>query len=240
MPKKPVKFNAGVDLFADPAPRRPRGRPPGPGKPQPQKRRPIRESNQNVTGSVNYILNNNNMSSTDDKKEPEIIESIDQVLETIDLSGKLTPQEAKFVEYHLIKQESVKRSLILAGYTIEPDSTMYFRGRKILQKLEQSTDDHRKILRAVGAGEVAVAQGLLALARDQNAGAVARVAAYTTLGKMLGMSKDVIEGRKGITIIIEGPRGERTEVPPPGPQQPVHPQLPGQVYPPGRAITITE
>ena len=178
----------------------------------------------------------------DKEKEPEIVESVDQVLQTIDLKGKLTEQEGKFIEYHLIKGEPVRRALILADYPVEPDSTMYFRGRKIVQKLEASTDDHRKILRAVGAGEVAVAQGLLMIARDKNAGAVARVAAYTTLGKMLGMSKEVIEGRKGITIVIEGPRQERATIPPPGgghapaPQ----PQIPGPVYPPGKAITITE
>jgi hypothetical protein len=180
----------------------------------------------------------------DNKNEPEIIESIDQVLQTIDIKGTLTAQEGKFIEYHLIKGEPVRKALILAGYPPEPTSTMYFRGRKILQKLEQNADDHRKILRAVGAGEVAVAQGLLALARDPNAGAVARVAAYTTLGKMLGMSKEVIEGRKGITIIIQGPRQEQATIPPPGggppPAAPEQRQIPGQVYPPGKAITITE
>ena len=182
------------------------------------------------------------MSFIDDRKEPEIVQTIDQVLESVNIKGKLTEQEGKFIEYHLIKGEPVRRALILEGYPVEPDSTMYFRGKKILQKLEQNTDDHRKILRAVGAGEVAVAQGLLALARDQNAGAVARVAAYTTLGKMLGMSKEVIEGRKGITIIIEGPRGERATVGPgpAGPAAAPQQQLPGPVYPPGKAVTITE
>jgi len=230
MPKKAEKFQAGVDLFAEPAPRRPRGRPPGPEKAKSRNRPPKTTPNQHLSPSFNNILNNNNMSIMDDRKQPEIVQSIDQVLDSIDIKGKLTEQEGKFIEYHLIKGESVKRALILAGYPVEPNSTMYFGGRKILQKLEQNTEDHRKILRAVGAGEVAVAQGLLELARDRNSGAVARVAAYT----MLGMSKEVIEGRKGITIIIEGPRqGERVAIPPPGGgQAPGQQQIPGHVYPP--------
>jgi len=182
------------------------------------------------------------MSFIDDRKEPEIVQTIDQVLESVNIKGKLTEQEGKFIEYHLIKGEPVRRALILEGYPTEPDSTMYFRGRKILRKLEENEDDHRKILRAVGAGEVAVAQGLLNLARDPKTGAVTRVAAYTTLGKMLGMSKEVIEGKHGITIIIEGPRQDRVTIPPPGGPDPAPPerQLPGQVYPPEKAITITD
>jgi len=242
MPKKPMKFQAGVDLFAEPAPRRPRGRPPGPGKPGQRKRPQKAKENQNVSPQFNNILNNNNMRFIDNIEEPEVIDKIDQVLSTINLFGQMTEREGKFLEYNLIQGKSIKSSLILAGFPIEPDSTMYFRGRKILQKLEQNTEDHRKIARAVGAGEVKVIRGLLELAEDKNSGAVARVAAYTTLGKWLGMSKEQLAERKGITIIIEGPRqGERAAIPPPSVgQAPGQPQIPGPVYPPGKAITITE
>jgi hypothetical protein len=57
---------------------------------------------------------------------------------------------------------------------------------------------------AIGAGEVAVTVGLLHLARTAES-EVARMAAYTTLGKMLGMQKEVVEGQRGITIVIQGP-----------------------------------
>jgi hypothetical protein len=79
----------------------------------------------------------------------------------------------------------------------------------------------------IGAGEVAVTVGLLHLARTAES-EVARMATYTTLSKMLGMQKEVVEGRKGITIVIQGPMQQPVEVGPPPVGQPA---LPGPALP---------
>jgi hypothetical protein len=96
---------------------------------------------------------------------------------------------------------------------------------------------------AIGAGEVAVTVGLLHLARTAES-EVARMAAYTTLSKMLGMQDEVVEGRKGITFVIQGPMQQPVEVGPPPVGQPA-PVLPAPASPypespvPGPPIQIT-
>jgi len=168
--------------------------------------------------------------------DPEILD-LEAQTDKIDCKSALTLQEQIFLDLHLIEKKAIKDAMIQAGYQNLPERTIYFRAKKILQKYEAKERDHRFIMRTIGCGEVAVISKMWEEAQNAQS-AVARVQALTTLGKWLGLAKEIVEGRQGITIIIEGPRGERTEVPPP--QQPVHPQLPGQVYPPGKAITITE
>jgi hypothetical protein len=70
-----------------------------------------------------------------------------------------------------------------------------------LIKYESRTEDHRKIFRAIGAGEVAVAQGLLKLATTAKSEMV-RLNAWATIAKCLGLAKEVTESVEGIQIII--------------------------------------
>ena len=106
---------------------------------------------------------------------------------------------------------------------------------------ETQTEDHRIIMRAIGAGEVAVAAGLFQLARTA-ASEVARVAAYTTLSKMLGMQKEILQGSEGVTVIIQGPDAcVQVNAGAPGPALPA-PTQPAYQHPqptmPGKPITI--
>jgi hypothetical protein len=74
------------------------------------------------------------------------------VVKEVDLKiEKMRPQELKVIEYHLVKGESVKRAINLGGYQYEVEGTLYFWARKILEKLEENTEDHQKIMQAVGA-----------------------------------------------------------------------------------------
>jgi len=168
--------------------------------------------------------------------DPEILD-LEAQTDKIDCKSALTLQEQIFLDLYLIEKKAIKDAMIQAGYQNLPERTIYFRAKKILHKYEARARDHRFIMRTIGCGEVAVISKMWEEAQNAQS-AVARVQALTTLGKWLGLAKEIVEGRQGITIIIEGPRSDRTEVPPP--VQPVHPQLPGPGYPPGKAITITE
>ena len=96
--------------------------------------------------------------------------------------------------------------MILAGYKGYHPNYLYQLGTKIINKNECQADDHRKIFRAVGAGETAIAQGLLHLAQNAKSEMV-RLNAWTGLAKCLGLTKEVLEGVEGIQIVINSSRG---------------------------------
>ena len=72
------------------------------------------------------------------------------------------------------------------------------------QKLPRlKAQDHRIIARALGAGEVFVIKGLMDLAKNSTSGIVKR-AALADLAKILGLTKEQLDGAGGVTIIFEG------------------------------------
>jgi hypothetical protein len=107
--------------------------------------------------------------------------------------------------------------MILAGFEGYHPNSLYRLGRKIVQKYEHQAGDHRKIFRAVGAGETAIAMGLLYLAQNVKSEAV-KLNAWATLAKCLGHTKEVVEGVEGIQIVINSSRTLRE--PKPGQHRP--------------------
>ena len=94
---------------------------------------------------------------------------VDRVDSKSDLKANMTQRELKFLEIYLTGKHNIDKAMILAGYEGYHPNSLYRLGRKIVQKYEQQAGDHRKIFRAIGAGEIAVAQGLLNLARTPRA-----------------------------------------------------------------------
>jgi hypothetical protein len=261
MPKRSIAQEPGHDPLAEKPPRYTRRRPAGPQTPphaaRPPKKARTRKADRDgpslegTSQALNNILINNiyrEVVSIGDVKKDNVTDSqailreLDDIIKEIDIRAKkLSIQELKFLELHLVKGETIKRAMLLAGYEIpKVEGTLYWRAKRIIRKLEMSAADHRAIMRAVGAGEVAVTAGLFALARSKDTPAVARVAAYTTLAKMLGMEKDIIQGTQGVTIVIQGPDGQEAALRPAPPGAPGLPAADPLTRPPGKPIQITD
>ena len=80
----------------------------------------------------------------------------------------------------------------------------------------------------MGAGEVFVANGLIKLAKTSNSDIV-KLNAYAQIAKILGLTKEQLEGAGGITLIFESAEGAQVQVIGPGaPPMPAAPAaLPG-------------
>jgi hypothetical protein len=131
---------------------------------------------------------------------------VDRVDSKSDLKANMTQRELKFLEIYLTGKHNIDKAMILAGFEGYHPNSLYRLGRKIVQKYEHQAGDHRKIFRAIGAGEVAVAQGLLKLAQNAKSEMV-QLNAWTALAKCLGLTKEILEGVEGIQIIINSNRG---------------------------------
>jgi DNA-binding Lrp family transcriptional regulator len=172
--------------------------------------------------------------------DPEIL-NLETETERIDCKSALTLQEQIFLDLHLIEKKAIKDAMIKAGYQNLPDRTIYFRAKKILQKYEAKVGDHRKIMRAMGYGETGILQMLIDSAENAKS-EIVRLNARIVLAKCLGLQKEVIEGREGVTVIIQGiqdqgqPAKPVLSAPPalPGPQPYNHPQPSA----PGKPIQI--
>jgi hypothetical protein len=93
--------------------------------------------------------------------------------------------------------------MILAGYGNLHKDTRYKLARKITQKYEQGVGDSRKILRAAGLGEIAIAQKIIELMKCDSK--TVQVRACELAAKCLGMTKEAgVEVNQGITIVIKG------------------------------------
>lgn len=134
------------------------------------------------------------------------------------LKDQMTLKELKFIGYFLTGENTIEKSMILAGYDGYHQKSLYRLGRKIVEKYESQVDDHRKLARAMGAGETLVFKTLLELIKSKNERI--KLDATVNLAKILGLTKEQLEGPGGVTIIFEGP-----EVQVPGPGAP--PALPG-------------
>jgi len=122
------------------------------------------------------------------------------------LSGQLTMMELRFIEFYLTGDLTVDKAMESAGYKGYHRKSLYRLGRKIVEKYENQAGEHRKTFRAVGAGEVSVAQGLLKLATTAKSEMV-RLNSWIAIGKILGLTQDVVAVNQGIQIVIKG-RGD--------------------------------
>jgi hypothetical protein len=102
--------------------------------------------------------------------------------EKFDLKDQLNLKEQRFIELYLTGDLTVDKAMESVGYVGYHKKSLYRLGRKIVEKYEWSTGDHRKIFRAIGAGEVAIAQGLLNLAQNAKSEMV-RLNAWATIAK---------------------------------------------------------
>jgi len=138
---------------------------------------------------------------------PGIIDvSNEDCLDNCDLAGNMTLKEFKFVEIYLSGQISLYKAMILAGYEEYSETYRARLGTKIIRKYECQTDDHRKIMRALGWGEVRVIQSLIEAATGFKSEQV-RLNARLGLAKCLGIQKEVLEGVEGIQIVINTKKG---------------------------------
>jgi len=155
-------------------------------------------------------------------------ETLAEDMET-DLKTEMTLKELRFLELHASGEHTVEDSMKLAGYEGYHQSYLYKLARKIIQKYEQGAGDARKIMRAVGVGEVAVALKIKELMNDPSKTIQAK--GVELAGKYLGMSKETLQVEHGITIVIKG--SGQSSAPSGGPQSrpqaEKHKALPGPV-----------
>jgi hypothetical protein len=136
----------------------------------------------------------------------------------IDVKAELTAKELTFLRLHLLEGLDQISAMKSSGYRSTQDKYLQYVAKKILIKYESRTEDHRKIFRDIGAGEVAVAKGLLKLATTAKSEMV-RLNAWATIAKCLGLTKEVVEGVEGIQIVINSSRGLAPQ-PQPGQHRP--------------------
>jgi len=140
-----------------------------------------------------------------DNQEPSGI-SIEDRKEKCVIKEKLTLKELKFLELYLTDGMSIDSAMIAAGYGNVSKIWRYNLAKRIILKHECRAGDHRKIFRIIGAGETAVAMGLLNLAQNAKSEMV-KLNAWASLAKILGLTKEVLEQAEGIQIIINSSKG---------------------------------
>lgn len=121
--------------------------------------------------------------------------------EKFDLKGQLNLKEQRFIELYLTGDLTVDKAMESVGYVGYHPNSLYRLGRKIVQKYEHQAGDHRKIMRALGWGEVRVIQSLIEAATGFNSETV-RLNARIALAKCLGIQKEIMEQAEGIQIVI--------------------------------------
>ena len=158
---------------------------------------------------------------------------------TVNLKDKLTEKELRFVEIYMSGNYTQVNALKSAGYTDYNEKYLEFLARKIIGKYESQVEDHRIICRALGAGEVAVINGLLNLAQGAKSEMV-RLNAWSQLSKILGLTKEILEGAGGLTIVFEGqaPGAGLPGAPPPFPTGEARPAV--ALPAPARPIMVTK
>jgi hypothetical protein len=134
------------------------------------------------------------------------------------LKDKMTEKELRFIGLYLTGEHSKEKAMILAGYDNISQDWRYNLAQRIVQKYESQAGDHRIIARAMGAGEVLVFKTLLELMRSKNERI--RLDATVNLAKILGLTKEQVEGGGGLTIIFEGADQRQVHLPGPTEQEP--------------------
>lgn len=188
-----------------PPPKRGRGRPrsaPVPQKPKTRKTRKdkgIKKTPKSPYIDNNILINDKIIKVNDiDYNDNRDFKSATR------LKDQITEKELKFLEIYLKGGHNIEEAAILAGYEGYSQRHLYRIGQKIVEKYESQVEDHRIILRAMGAGEVEIINGLLKLARKAKSEMV-RLNAWSQLSKILGLTKEQLEGAGGLTIVFEGP-----------------------------------
>ena len=123
----------------------------------------------------------------------------------------MTPRELLFIEYHVIKGEPRRKAMILAGFTENSEGMYYYRSQKIIRKFESREEDHREIMRALGAGEVFIINSMYSLAKSAKSEIVQK-GALDSLARWIGMDKELVQGSHGVTVIIQGADGAQQQV----------------------------
>jgi hypothetical protein len=127
----------------------------------------------------------------------------------IDLEKPMTPREVKFLDiFYAPQPDGVKVKRVdaarLAGFT-GSDHALRKSAFKVIQKFATQTDP-REIFRRVGASEAEVAEGILAMAKDDKLPASVRLNAWVAAAKCLGLHRENVEEVQGAKIIICGPQ----------------------------------
>ena len=166
-----------------------------------------------------------NINKLDDIDKREIIESsnIDALEngENQEKSGKEIPfnnKELMFLEYYVVMQENMKRSMELAGYENYSGNHLRYLARKIINRYEQWTGDAQKVFRKSGVGEVRMARLATQLLKSDNEKTLLGTGEWVS--KVLRATADPGETRQGIQIIINTgtstPQGPGLPGPPDG------------------------
>jgi hypothetical protein len=158
---------------------------------------------------------------------PEILDD-NQEKEPFELKSQLTIKELKFIELYLSGNYTQVIAMNLAGYEGYNQKYLEILARKIIGKYELQAGDHRKIMRAMGFGEVKILELLIDSATKARSETV-KLNARIALAKAIGIQKEAVEGVEGITIIFEGPKGPQGQPPGPGQAPPAAPQPPHKV-----------
>jgi hypothetical protein len=216
-----TEFDFGIGL-ASQKPKR--GRPAG------KTPRKIKSAQGSHTNSGPLSINTLDNIYIDDSKDIDLLASNKELASVRSLKDELTEKELNFINNYLIGGVTIENAMKSAGYVGYHLKSLYRIGRKIVEKYESRAGDHRKIARAIGAGEVTVLRGLLDLAQNARAEAV-RCKAWEALASCLGLKSEPVESFQGMQIVIRG------EEPSPGPGpgqvdgQPARPALPPPLKP---------
>lgn len=198
-----------IDPFADPIPTIPRrrGRPSNhEAAPQPKKitNIPQKTTKTPINGTDPAYINNIDNTIL-------VLSEIEKAVTELDEKTQLTAQELKFIEYHIVMGLAVVKSMKLAGYFENSDGMYFYRSKKILRRYEEREEDRRHIQRALGYGEVFVIDSMAKLAKGAKS-EIARANAIATLGRWLGMDKEVLQGAGGVTIVIQAYDGAQQQI----------------------------
>lgn len=203
-------FADDVDFFAA-APPAPAGQKPQtkktPNSPQPRAPRATREGQ--TPKQPPALVSSNNLENND------ILYNQDSIIEdryineaSIDIKGKLTLQELKFLEIYFTTPYSpkkgrmtIEKAMIAAGYTNISQRERYRIAAKIVKKYEDQTEDARKIFQDIGFGPVEIAKGIKALAKTARSEMV-KLNAHGMAAKASRMLREPEQTHQGVQIII--------------------------------------
>ena len=199
------EIDLGAALPPGPPPKRGRGRPRSAAPKPPNSNRKVRKDKGiKKTPKSPYIDNNILVDNNKIIGVGDIDNSDNGDYQSAkDLKGEMTLNELKFLGLYVSGNISRIKAMKSAGFVSANDSYLYLLAKKIIEKYESRIDDHRKVARAIGAGEVFIIKTLYSLAKDSKSEKI-RGENAMNLAKIIGMTKEQLEGAGGVTIIFEG------------------------------------
>lgn len=124
----------------------------------------------------------------------------------MDLKGEFTLKELNFLEIYLNGGVTIDNAMISAGYGFLEERNRYYTANRILWKHVEQAGDIKKLMRSCGLGEVHVILKIKQLMDDPSPTIQARGAELAA--KILEMTKESIDLRAGIMIVIKTPDGK--------------------------------